>query len=479
MKKIASILILFVISIILSSCVFRDRPDDNKYYGPTYGEPMEKGDFIVCLRSDGYYQIIDFSSSAKDAKVLIFPDQIDGIPVMGIGIPDTFYLETYNYIYEDVYVNRLNYLINQLNGSIDLEMEPYPAGWYMSMNNEELFQMESSNCEAIYVNSHHVNDISRFLNIFLYSPSRRKTYTYYTVYDRYLHHAFKENENWSSVIGLGPHKTILNYNFGFGSEADNGENYLINQFWYNFNLRNERKNWTTDDISAYNTEYNLNVEINDDIAMNAFWYNYYQYDYRVFLYLEELDIEDYYRKVIISKSNYDNIMDNWEKMHNEFCEFFEEYTGCDDAHEYVSQIDELNQYCSEYKQKYNVYPEEYDEYIKMSSFTAVTNKYYNKALLYIERYSLLANVEFRYNLEIDGELYHNISHLDDLYWIDYVLDGNKVMKPSDPFVEGYKFIGWYSDPEYNNEWNFDEDLIHEIENEVVWQTLYAKFEKIS
>ena len=476
MKKMLSVVIIFFMSVVLSSCVFQNHPEDNKYYGPTYGEPMEKGNFIVCLRSDGYYQIIGLTEAAQEATALIFPDQIDGIPVMGIGIPDTFYFETYDYIHKELYVNRLNYYINTLNGSIDLETEPCATGWYMSMNNEGLFYMVTNKCEAIYINSHHVNDISRFLNIFMYSRGRDKHIPADgTIYDRYDHFWGKENENYSHTNPLGLHKTILNFNFGF-NENDEYENDLINQFNYYRNGLIESKYWTYDDIKNYQTPYNKNVDIDNEMAVDYFWRNYYQFDTVIFNYNK--DIEDYYKKNIISKYNYYKVCEVMETMFEDFCDYYKEFVGCEDIDEYNSSLNELYEYCKNYYEQYKVYPTEYDACLTMRSFFRVVNKMTIDSAVF-KSCSLIANVEFRYNLEIDGKLYHNISHLDDLYWIDYVNDGDKVMKPTDPYIEGYRFIGWYKDSEYNNEWNFEEDTINKIENQDVWQTIYAKFEKIS
>ena len=47
---------------------------------------------------------------------------------------------------------------------------------------------------------------------------------------------------------------------------------------------------------------------------------------------------------------------------------------------------------------------------------------------------------------------------------------SNIIKPQDPFMEGYVFLAWYTDPEYTVPWDFDNDtVIEDI-------TLYAKWE---
>lgn len=58
-----------------------------------------------------------------------------------------------------------------------------------------------------------------------------------------------------------------------------------------------------------------------------------------------------------------------------------------------------------------------------------------------------------------------------LYQTTRVAFGTKVSKPDDPIKEHYDFAGWYSDPEYSEEFDFDEPLSFET----LEITLYAKW----
>ena len=69
--------------------------------------------------------------------------------------------------------------------------------------------------------------------------------------------------------------------------------------------------------------------------------------------------------------------------------------------------------------------------------------------------------------------YNNTSETDeDIYWIDHNDNGETLFTPYEPYNEGKTFLGWYTEKECINEWNFD-TKIKLGENEVL--NLYAKW----
>ena len=70
--------------------------------------------------------------------------------------------------------------------------------------------------------------------------------------------------------------------------------------------------------------------------------------------------------------------------------------------------------------------------------------------------------------------YNNTSETDeDIYWIDHNDNGETLFTPYEPYNNGKTFLGWYTEKECINEWNFD-TKIELGENEVL--NLYAKWE---
>ena len=49
--------------------------------------------------------------------------------------------------------------------------------------------------------------------------------------------------------------------------------------------------------------------------------------------------------------------------------------------------------------------------------------------------------------------------------------GEKIPRPSDPYRSGYRLVGWYTDIDLQNEWNFDTDVVQGN------MSLYAKWEQ--
>ena len=84
-------------------------------------------------------------------------------------------------------------------------------------------------------------------------------------------------------------------------------------------------------------------------------------------------------------------------------------------------------------------------------------------------------------------VYANIIYYNDnntVYYIDYSDSGKIEKLPEEPVREGYKFLGWYKEPDCINEWNFAEDNLNEIINleysvQFNVNKLYAKWEKLN
>lgn len=81
-------------------------------------------------------------------------------------------------------------------------------------------------------------------------------------------------------------------------------------------------------------------------------------------------------------------------------------------------------------------------------------------------------------------VYVNIIYYNDIntvYYIDYS-DNDKIEKlPEEPVRDGYKFVGWFKEPECVNEWNLKEDYLNEViydefKAEFYVNKLYAKWE---
>jgi hypothetical protein len=81
--------------------------------------------------------------------------------------------------------------------------------------------------------------------------------------------------------------------------------------------------------------------------------------------------------------------------------------------------------------KFYLAEELYNKYIDMCGLDAIT------ADLHI------ANVTYMSN--------------DEVYFIDDYNDGNLINAPIPPICDGYEFMGWYKDSEFQNEWDFEND----------------------
>lgn len=57
-----------------------------------------------------------------------------------------------------------------------------------------------------------------------------------------------------------------------------------------------------------------------------------------------------------------------------------------------------------------------------------------------------------------------------------VLYGKKVIKPLDPIKEGYNFIGWFIDSEFNEEFDFDGEIIGDLKLYASWEEKLAEYQ---
>ncbi len=76
----------------------------------------------------------------------------------------------------------------------------------------------------------------------------------------------------------------------------------------------------------------------------------------------------------------------------------------------------------------------------------------------------IANVEY----VVDGAV----------YFVDDYGEGEIIEAPPEPVKEGYVFDGWYTEENYTNKWNFEENTF-KLEEEQPVKSFFAKFEKIN
>lgn len=82
----------------------------------------------------------------------------------------------------------------------------------------------------------------------------------------------------------------------------------------------------------------------------------------------------------------------------------------------------------------------------------------------------IANTEYI----VDGET----------YWLDDYDEPSLITAPENPVKEGYEFAGWFKEPELENEWNFETDMVtgktydDDGEENINLTRLYAKWQKI-
>ena len=129
----------------------------------------------------------------------------------------------------------------------------------------------------------------------------------------------------------------------------------------------------------------------------------------------------------------------------------------------------------------NSYLKSYIEDIKIS-FSYVDLDYVN--VFCLEEYNFLKGL-YPYYFDVENNIvvaniefyYNNDPAKQRLYWIDYEKDEKLIFEPPVPNCDGREFIGWYTEPECINKWDFNEDMIEKSAdlNNMVQLKLYAKW----
>ena len=405
MKKIISIIIL-LLSFSLSSCF--EKKIDPTWYGSSYGYSQVIDGLEVCLRTDGYYQIVGVKEEAIKNGVLIIPQYINGIPVMGFGVN--------NYLVESVY-----YFIYQKNNSFSLESSWIDTTCQRNSLNKVLFDYDENSLKSkAYINCHHIN--------------------------------FHANAIDNSIYCYLPFYKII---FNFDWEEAFGD--LMDPFFYMEN-DSELAFWLSEKLQQYPDKDKETLLLERCGSSEPI-------DYRYCIYNTDGSSKKNNFRIVMCYDTYMNKKAVYDSLYYKYIE----YLALNRVHK--AKLKCKNRDTDIIKEdgvEMNVNSQEYYDYIY--------NKILNELKEPIHFDVLCANVEFHYNLIIDGDEYHDYVHPhNDLYWIDHLGDGEILNKPPVPFVEGYTFLGWYTDPECTNCYSFNKP-VQDIQDELVWLKLYAKWQ---
>lgn len=408
MKKILLIILVIITLILATSCTGNDPAIDPKYWGETYGYEETIDGLRVCLRSDGYYQIVGINEEAVNDGILIIPQYINNIPVMGLGA------NIYNYgnsgyykepiIYQKLYESSSLYELIYKNGnSIQLECKSSRNVCNINIISEFLYRtsLVEKRTKA-YINCHHLNYEDDFL---IYLPfdmiflnfdleeafgDSRNSFSYITIDDLY-----------GSTGGFSTLEEFLLHKFG-----------IIDPVTYR------------PEIYARNCVLEQNTFIKQKKIFNELYGQY---------------IHTKTMRYITGHKNTNNIVS---------------YKNNGSVQYYDANSKEL-----------------YDLIYAQMRHELEEKHFLNEAFK-----ALCANIEFHYNLIINGEEYHDFTHpKSDLYWIDHLDECETLKEPPVPFVEGHTFLGWYTDPECTQLYDFTKP-VSQIEDELVWLKLYAKWQ---
>ncbi|MBO4667795.1 MAG: InlB B-repeat-containing protein [Bacilli bacterium] len=398
MKKGFS-LVLIIIVLVLSSCYMPKDDVDPTYWGSTYGKMETIDGFKVCLRTDGYYQIIGITDKAVHNGVLIIPQYINGILVMGLGAnvnsdtgPDWPLPKYYNNVYNELY---------NLKHSLELETQSSQKKCYSDARAKSLFT-GISQVKKVYINCHHANlDLLELFSSDTFIICNVQSIFITDSLDYYLE---LFNETQTTVLDCFKTNYCIEKNIYYNSNSYTGP-VNTDRFVFDSNTVEIRR-------GLFNQSFNDLVE--------------HEYNFHIERYLSWLN-----------KNNLEDTEDSFKQF--------------------------------PYK-----WPASYE------GTTYQSDDYYNCLIDYNANYYKFAlgasNVEFYYNLTLDGNEYHSFNRPNDsIYWIDYIGEGDLLMEPPVPLVNGQVFLGWYTDPECTQLYDFTKP-VHEIQDELVWLKLYAKWQ---
>ena len=375
MKKVLNVFILIVLWFVISSCdsryLFnRHAPYDEYYFGESLGYAFDYEYLRVCLRPDGYCQIVGFNDKIYEQETIIIPQHINGIPVMGVGA-----------VYKGVAFLGYNDLVTLISCGVDLVLESESRDINdvicFDTHYNELFGTKSEyNYKNVYLFSNHVNGIEDFLKCFTGSVTDEG-------YDDYI---IKKEEQMKREVN---------------NKKDFHEIYF----------RGEAEKII---IDLPDEELTSNIDI---IICNIGG---------------QID-ESYIDKIVISQYDLNNCLQALENKRQKRYEMYLEHGRSIEAAE--------------------------------EDFLYWYSKYYD-----IQK-CRIANVEFHYNIEINGEPYCRDNQKTDTYWFDYNYDGEYIMEPPAPYIEGYEFTGWYLDSECTIAWDFNNPYVTSEDNPILY--LYA------
>lgn len=133
--------------------------------------------------------------------------------------------------------------------------------------------------------------------------------------------------------------------------------------------------------------------------------------------------------------------------------------------------------CLEFEDKFEEFYDYRGQYVKRNLNTE--NEQIRRLPIYV-----YPSKDFVEDSQDNLYVYANIiyyTNKDTVYYIDYSASGKIEKFPEEPVCDGYKFVGWYKEPDCINEWNFAEDNLNEIINleysvQFNVNKLYAKWE---